>query len=181
MGGNLCGVSTGEALSRWCGAVIRALAAIEDRLARLQVNPRLDNFAGVVVARLCDDAERDLPISDSENGKVPCAAPGQNCWLLVIFDSQTATRTDGLFQCPLVIKDGNDTDYVTFVVALDSEAIVFEPRGAQRTFQPTREKPTLAFAFTAPERTGLHDIFVEITQKNRLLRVMSAPVMIVAR
>ena len=84
-----------------------------------------------------------------------------------------------MFHSRLVIKDGNESDHVTFHVALDSETIVLEPRGAHCTFRPGRETPTLAFGFAAPEQAGRHDIFAEVTQKNRLLKVVAASLMVV--
>jgi hypothetical protein len=150
---------------------------IGDRIARLQINPMLDNFDGLVIVRLQDVSGRDLLLMDFEGSKFASAASGQRCKGVVIFESG-ATESIYPFMGRIAIKDGNEADNVTFDVALDSDEIVFEPRGGQRTFRSRGEKSQLEFAFVVPTETGAHNILVEVSQKNRLVQVVRAGIMV---
>lgn len=161
------------------GELAQAVNRLEDRIERLQMNPTLDNFDGIVAVRLCDASHNDLPLFHGEERAIPHAAPGQSCLAIVGFETEIAENTYP-FCSRVVIKDGKPSNTVSFDVALDSEIITFEPRGARFTFSSSAsERFDRAFAFVAPLQAGREDIFIEVTQKNRLVQVVAATLMVV--
>jgi hypothetical protein len=159
--------------------VLHALHSIQDLIGRLQTSPILDNFDGAVAIRLRNNQGGDLALTTVDGEIVPSAPTSESCRAFVIFEAR-ADKGDCVFQRRILINDGKDSPLVTFQVALDSETITFEPPGAQGTFQPAHEILSLEFLFKAPEKIGRHDIFVEVTQKNRLVQVVPAALMVKA-
>jgi len=157
--------------------LLRAVDRLGDRIASLQVNPTLDNFDGTVGVRLLAVGGADLPQVVRGGRALPRAATGQVCHAIVAFRGGGSLGGQA-FEGRVLVSGGREAEQVTFEVALDGEAIAFTPRGEATTFRPAKDTPRLDFVFTAPAEPGRYDIFVEVTQKNRLVQVVPAAIVV---
>lgn len=74
----------------------------------------------------------------------------------------------------LRIRDGNEANRVSFDVAVDSTSVEFVKDRSSNAFEPRSSPLPLVFAFVAPEEEGSHKLFIEVSQKNRLVQVVPA-------
>jgi hypothetical protein len=182
-----------------------ALSQLEDRIASLQVRPDLDNFDGIAVVRLCDSSGVVLPLEDSpavsagtsapadtaaEVIRHAAASPNSSVQALVTFDgsrstndgpSGSAASADGPFRASVRIKNGRESESVTFRVSVDSEKIEFTPATERTTFSARGRSRALPFSFKAPSTAGTYPIYVEVMQKRRLIQVVTASLVVKGR
>jgi hypothetical protein len=153
------------------------------RVERALGNPILDNFEGIVSVRIFDSSDHDLPITDSiiKGERITRssyqALPAQNCQVIVQL-VRDLSRDIFTFNERIEINDGNNSKVVTFDIALDCEEIDFLPRRASITFKADEASPILKFSFVAPKDLTRSIIFVEVSQKNRLLQSVPAAIIV---
>jgi hypothetical protein len=183
--------------------VLRAIQRLEDRFERALSEPTLDNFDGTVWIRLLDEAGVTLlRVSDQDYTAPPnlvgqagadesptprgetlptqpfyVAHAGQRCRLEVRFvPEQPPDKKMGDLYQELRIRRGTPSEEVTFDVALDSLTVDLLKDRLSCTFHPKSSTLPLVFDFVAPEKEGEHQLFVEVSQKNRLL--LSVPLVL---
>ena len=78
----------------------------------------------------------------------------------------------------LDITDGRDADIVTFFVVTQSDKIAFEPDYLSISFRPKTEDWIGSFVFVAPEMEGAYPINLEVSQKNRLIKLITAELVV---
>lgn len=156
--------------------VVQAIQRLEQRFESALSEPTLDNFDGNVWIRLVDQAGTALPMGFSEGNRSYFGVPaGQHCRLEVRFvPGQRHDESSGDLHQELRIRSGNNVEKLTFNVALDSLTIDLPQDRLAITFHPQSSPPPLTFDFLAPENRQEHQLFVEVSQKNRLLQ--SVPV-----
>jgi hypothetical protein len=111
------------------------------------------------------------------------AAAGQSCETRVQFAAVGHGRAEGKedaseYCARVEIKTGYDVRTVTFDVGIDSRNITFSERQHTVTFEAQAGSSPLIFGFTAPQKPGQHDVFIEVSQKNRLIQVIPISIII---
>jgi hypothetical protein len=159
------------------------------RGVREATNPRLDNFEGIISVRVRIAGGNDLPIGhynlrDPGDGQgVPIEVegvllpPSSNGEVIVRFE-RPEDAVQNSFYDRIAITSGNPRKTVTFDVGVDSRSITFAPNRASSTFWANSRSPHLSFAFKTPTRPGKHDLFVEVSQKNRLIQVVPVSIVV---
>jgi hypothetical protein len=168
--------------------VLRLIWQLDDRLARLQINPVLDNFTGFISVHVRTAGDGNLPV---EECKVPAhyddatlvtvngvrVSPAQNYEIAVQFVVNEETDVIGYLD-PINIQTGNVTEIVTFDVVLVYKDITFSHSRASSTFRAKSGSEPLTFVFEAPQGTGNYELFIEVLQKNRLLQVVPVSIIV---
>jgi hypothetical protein len=170
--------------------LIRTVASIDDRLAKLQNSPLLDNFDGLVQVKLQSDGatvpiqEYAIPDFSSEDHEVTIVGAqlvsGRSYVATVQFDPRNMRHdmpVDAFLE-RIRIDTGNNAELVTFDVSIDAKQIIFSPTRSSCTFDPNRVPDTMPFSFV-PESVGRFELFFEIMQKNRLIEVVLVPIIVV--
>jgi hypothetical protein len=154
--------------------VVRTVERLEQRFDSLLSEPKLDNFDGTVSVRVSDKTGKELPRDQSRTDQLFFrAGAGQRCRLDISFAAgQPRGENGGVLYQELRIRRGNAASQVTFDIFLDSRAVKLEEYRSSVTFDPSGHSPPLTFNFVAPVEQGEHELFVEISQKNRLLQSM---------
>jgi GAF domain-containing protein len=165
--------------------IARAIERIDNRLDRLLTSPTLDNFVGNIVLHICDSDGNELPteqiLEDVDSSDVTATfvtAPEQWCQVIVRFETTDRVPASSGFQKPLIIKDGDSVERVTFEVMLDSNNITFAPDHSTIALKSHSDSSSLMFTFKSPQEAGKHDFLVEIGQKNRLIKIIPLSVTI---
>jgi hypothetical protein len=157
----------------------RFTAEMNERLSTLQLTPALDNFQGCVSAQLYDDAGKELleGLASNELSLSAEVSPLQPCRLLVTLDAGEECDASP-FAKRIDITEGNAVDLVTFVIAVDSEEIEFQPSSVLKTLRPENDICKAGFTFNAPTKPLNYEIYIEISQKNRLIQTLSLPLLV---
>lgn len=158
-------------ISRDRSEVVQTVQRLEQRFDSILSEPKLDNFDGTVSIRLTNEAGKELQREPSRSDP-PCflASARQPCRLEIIFSSgKRRGESNGVLYLDLQISKGKSASQVTFDVFLDGQIEMVKDR-ASVTFDPKLSSPPLLFNFAAPASGGKHALFVEISQKNRLLQ-----------
>jgi hypothetical protein len=154
--------------------VAQKLNEIEERLSGLQVRPMLDNFDGVVSVQLYDEYAdaSPLPIVDGSERPAAKSARGKHCQVKLRLAADPKLAEGGV-QKPVQIKNGKDSDSVTFHLAMESDNIEFKPELDRVTFSPRGQSRLVTFRFRAPDEDGKYDLFVEVSQRGRIITVVA--------
>jgi hypothetical protein len=158
-------------ISRDTSEVVQTVQRLEQRFDSILSEPKLDNFNGTASIRLTNEAGKELQREPSRSGP-PCflASARQPCRLEITFSSgKSRAESKGVLYLDLQISKGKPASQVTFDVFLDGQIELVKDR-ASVTFDPKGSSAPLVFNFTAPTSRGKHALFVEISQKNRLLQ-----------
>lgn len=152
------------------------IARLENQVATLTVRPELDRFDGIAIVHLWDDKGGELPFVTFPKAAAQTKG-GKGLQAVVSLDGEVRSSSHA-FHGRIEVKDGQESDSVTFRVAVESEKITFTPPSDRVSFDPHGRSRTMAFAFRAPEREGTYEIFVSVQQKNRLLQVVRVALLV---
>jgi hypothetical protein len=153
--------------------LVQKLSAIEDRITSLQIRPVLDNFDGVVSVRLCDVEGLNLQAVEGKDGRFSVRSDRSRHCQAILRIGAGQKLDDAGFEKPLQIKNGNDSDSVTFHVVIDSNEIDFKPDTDRVTFSPKGQSRLMRFSFRAPDKDGMFDLFAEVSQRGRTITVVA--------
>jgi hypothetical protein len=149
--------------------IIKAVQRLEQRFESILSDPKLDNFNGNVWVRVTDEPGKQLPLEEMGADQPYFLAGADQRYRLDVSFVVGQPDGGGLVQELRILK-GNIASKVTFDVVLDSQTIKLTKDRSSVTFDPRSSSPPLIFDFVVPEDKREHELFVEISQKNRLLQ-----------
>jgi hypothetical protein len=155
---------------------------IHDQVERLQSNVTLDKFDGRLIIRVLDAAgvnipiiEHTVPFEETASDSAPTIVgaqltAGQLYQVVIDISRDVETAIDAHFQ-QLSTGSGDPPDLVTFNVSLDSADVSCVPK--QQDIALPRDGTSAGFTtvFYPPALPGLYDIYIEVSQKGRLVAV----------
>ena len=128
----------------------------------------LDNYDGFVCLFFRDEGGR--PVGLADDGK-PVLQPGPPYRLVVWFQSNS--RPDTGVSEEIRIQGGRDAREVEFRLVPDSDNFGFRPRQKSVSFPVVEPSPEAEFQFRAPTSDGAYELWVEVSQKNRFVHIVS--------
>jgi hypothetical protein len=157
------------------GAVTQALSGQEskldtqfDRIGTALGVATLDNYNGFIC--LCFHDEENEVLEWGRDG-ISLLRAGRLYELAVWFQSSKPEREPAE---EIRITGGIDTRTVEFHLIPDSNSVSVQPRQKAVSFGALDRSPQVEFQFRAPETAGPIELWVEVSQKNRLIHVISA-------
>lgn len=128
----------------------------------------LDNYDGFVCLLFRDEGGK--PVSSADDKK-PVLRPGPPYRLVVWF--QPNRLNSGVSE-DVRIQGGRDAREVEFHLVPDSDNFGFRPRQKSVSFPVVEPSPEAEFQFRAPTTEGAYELWVEVSQKNRFILIVSA-------
>lgn len=158
--------------------LMQAILRLEDRFESVLLEPRLDNFDGLVCIAVLDEGDSFLNAEEAESGqKYFLAQGGQRCHLRVqLLPPDVHDESEWHLCRQLKIVNGRIVDRVAFDIDLDSLTVDLGEDHLSCTVSVGSPSPLLIVGFTAPSCSGEHRLFVEVSQNNRLLQ--SVPIVL---
>ena len=138
-----------------------------DRIGSALGVSTLDNYQGFVCLSL-QDREGAAPSSGEEG--VPILLVGRSYDLTVWFQKD---KPQGYLSDEIRISGGADSAEVEFTLASDSDGASVRRRQESVRFGATESSPRVQFHLSVLDTVGKHEFWVEISQKNRLVHVIS--------
>lgn len=171
------GIFTGPVLAQLT-AVTRVLSGQEsqlneqiDRMATVLGVTTLDNYTGFLCAAARDATTgKDVRITDGR-GQL---APNTQYDFVVWFQRDHPGMTGFMVTTEIQVTGGADTDTVEFSIGPQSDNVQLRPRAQTLTFAPEATSSEAAFRFRSPESAGAFEVWVEVTQKNRLIHSLES-------
>jgi hypothetical protein len=164
---------------------------IHDQIEQIQGNVTLDAFEGAVMvyARRLDGTtleidEYNVPVTPgdpTEPMKIRAVKlePGQTYDLIVVLDRNATSAQDRIVE---TFSTGESTDgalrSVAFDIELKGRGIRLAPKNQTLDIDARSQSSSFVRRFVAPEKAGRYDIFAEVSQKNRLVKVALLPALI---
>lgn len=165
-------VLTGGAGDNGRVELLMAIQRLEQRFESALMEPQLDNFRGAVTVCVVNERGGPVPSEVLSTGQI-CFSVGirTTCGIAVRFLARQLDDNMGAeVHRELVVQGGNTVSQVTFGVTIDSLSIDIPSDRLSTTFPVGCDSEVLLFEFNAADGEGDHELFVEISQKNRLLQ-----------
>ncbi len=137
-----------------------------DRIATALGVATLDNYHGYICLSLRDEQGKDVSLTE-ENTLLISA--GQSHELDAWFQPN---KPDGITANEIRVAGGSDTRTVEFNLTPDSDSMSLQPRHETVSFGVVDHSPTVRFKFRAPETEDTGELWLNVTQKNRLVQVV---------
>jgi hypothetical protein len=174
--GFLTGVFADTALKK-LNAMSRALFStdphLEERIDRISEAlgvTSLDNYRGALYAEITQEGPK---IVISQEGRYALQS-NSHYDLLAWFQPTTSPRLSRATAQEIRITGGTDASRVEFLVTPDSDAdITFVPRQQSLSFDPQKHSPRIEFQFSSPVMLATYRLWIRVTQKNRLVAVLT--------
>jgi hypothetical protein len=159
-----------NALLRMSIVKLTAKGEVEQRLDRIGAAlgvATLDNYRGSVCLAIQDIDGNEISRDSEETYQLTNGRPySLKIWF------QPDDPTD-VVNAKIDVSGGADVSNVEFSLSADSDLVKLNPRNNTVSFGVSGRSPDAMFEFMAPASDGRGEIWVEVLQKNRLLRVLS--------
>lgn len=137
----------------------RIPAAVEESVRATLLGPMLARWHGFVSASIAgqegaDGASRLRPLEQAE--------------LTIRFAQK---ETGGASERRIDIREGEEAPEVSFMLRLDSDTVSL-PYSEQTMAVPAEGMAATAMSFTAPKAAGLHQLWVRVSQRNRVVQIV---------
>jgi hypothetical protein len=168
------GLFTRQALDK-IGSIADAIApseAVEQQMTRIESAlgiGSLDNYDGFLCVMI------EATATDERSGDDRLSLTAARNYVLQVWFQPHSTN-DGRQACERVsITGGMEVDTVQFEVTADTDVGAIRPRSDEVSFRRDEGSRVLRFEFTAQPMAGNGEVWVEITQRNRLIQSLSLP------
>jgi hypothetical protein len=139
-----------------------------DRIGEALGVTALDNYRGFVCISFQGEGGEGVRFMDSTK---PVLRAGRLYELVVWFEPSKPEQ--GVAE-EIRIEGGTNAKEVTFTLAPNSDRFGLRPRQKAVSFGVMEPSPFAQFQFYAPQAPDPHELWVEVSQKNRLVHVASA-------
>lgn len=141
-----------------------------DRIGTLLGITSLDNYQGYICMTFQD--QQGLSISSDEP---PVLRAGNDYQLVTWFQP---SKPKNWLKDDIKIEGGVEAKNVEFFLTADSEKVSLIPRQASVSFAIKERSPEVNFKMSVPDNVESFEFWIEVTQKNQLVRVVSKTVSI---
>lgn len=159
-----------EKLNAVAATLFRDNSSLErqiDQIGSALAVATLDNYNGWVCLSIQDQSGGTIPFRDDE---MPIFIAGRSYDLFVWFERSQPT---GFPSEQIKITGGTDTSETEFSIISDSDGATLRPRQESIRFEVGGASIRVRFQITPSDTVGKHQLWIEISQKNRLVHVVS--------
>jgi hypothetical protein len=143
---------------------------VEKEIARIGTTlgiTTLNNYQGYVCHSLQSKEGEVAPIASDGTPKL---RPGEKYQLIVWFQPYPSKDSSS---DEIKVEGGTDARTVEFLLSADSEKVDVRPRQIPIIVSLKDRSPDVKFDFDAPKDFGTFEVWIEITQKNRFIDIVS--------
>src|SRR5262245_40274226 len=137
------------------------------QLLEVLAGPRMDNYRG----HLC------VALKDCETGQhihwedqIPLRASAERQYQLQVWFSPE--RPKDAYADWVEVRDGQDSQMINFLVAIDSDTLEFRKQQDQVQLNPDELSPVIEFPCQLSGGRAKHSLWIQLFQKNRLIQVL---------